>query len=146
MVDIPKTRGTILIVDDEADVLWFISKMYQPLGYETLTAGSGMEALKIVEECGEKIDLIILDLKKPGMGGVEVLRAIRKHRPKLSVIILTALRDKEQECEALGIEAFIKKPYSLKDLNARVEAVIERKSEEKGAVEIESGYEPCAKY
>ncbi len=145
MVDVPKTRGTILIVDDEADMLWFISKMYQPLGYETLTAGSGMEALKIVEECGEKIDLIILDLKMPGMGGIEVLKSIRKHHPKLPVIILTALRDKEQECEELGIEAFIKKPYSMKDLNARIEAVIERKSDEKGPAEVESGYEPCAK-
>ncbi len=145
MVDIPKTRGTILIVDDEADMLWFISKMYQPLGYETLTAGSGMEALKIVEECGEKIDLIILDLKMPGMGGIEVLKTIRKHHPKLPVIILTALRDKEQECEALGIEAFIKKPYSMKELNARIEAVIERKSDEKGPAEVEPGYEPCAK-
>ena len=145
MVDIPKTRGTILIVDDEADMLWFISKMYQPLGYETLTAGSGMEALKIVEECGEKIDLIILDLKMPGMGGIEVLKSIRKHHPKLPVIILTALRDKEQECEELGIEAFIKKPYSMKDLNGRIEAVIERKSDEKGPAEVESGYEPSAK-
>ncbi len=145
MVDLPKTRGTILIVDDEPDVLWFISKMYQPLGYETLTAGSGMEALKIVEECGEKIDLIILDLKMPGMGGVEVLRSIRKHRPKLPVIILTALFDKEKECEILGIEAFIRKPYSLKDLNARIEAVIDSKDDEKGPLEIEPGYEPCAK-
>ena len=145
MVDLPRTRGTILIVDDEADMLWFISKMYQPLGYETLTAGSGMEALKIVEECGEKIDLIILDLKMPGMGGIEVLKSIRKHHPKLPVIILTALRDKREECEPLGIEAFMTKPYSMKDLNARIEAVIERKSDERSPLEIESGYEPCAK-
>ncbi|MBU9888972.1 MAG: response regulator [Candidatus Omnitrophica bacterium] len=145
MADLPKTRGTILIVDDEPDVLWFISKMYQPLGYETLTAGSGMEALKLVEECGPKIDLVILDLKMPGMGGVEVLRSIRKHCPGLPVIILTALLEKEKECRALGIETFIRKPYSLKDLNARIEAVIDRKNDEKEPLEIEPGYEPCAR-
>ena len=145
MVDIPKIRGTILIVDDEEDMLWFIPTMYEPLGYKVLTAGSGMEALKVVEEYGEKIDLIVLDLKMPGMGGIEVLKSIRKNYPNLPVIILTALRDKKEECEPLGIEAFMTKPYSMKDLNARIEAVIERRSDEKGPLEIESGYEPCAK-
>lgn len=145
MVDLPKTRGTILVVDDEEDMLWFTSTMYRPLGYETLTAASGLEALKIVEERGEKIDLVILDLKMPGMGGIEVLKSIRKHHPALPVIILTALRDKKEECEALGIWAFMTKPYSLKDLNAKIEAVIERKRDEKTPVEIESGYEPCAR-
>lgn len=145
MVDLPKSRGTILIVDDEADTLWFITKSFQPAGYDTLTAGSGMEALKIVEECGKKIDLVILDLHMPGMGGVEVLKSIRKFQPDLPVIVLTALHDEQEQCEKLGIEAFIRKPYSLKDLYSRVEAVIERKNEEKGDVEIEPGYEPCAK-
>ena len=145
MVDLPKTRGTILVVDDEEDMLWFISTMYQPLGYEILTAGSGLEALKIVEERGDKIDLVILDLKMPGMGGIEVLKSIRKRHSTLPVIILTALRDKREECELLGIETFMTKPYSMKDLNARIEAVIERKSDERSPLEIESGYEPCAK-
>jgi CheY-like chemotaxis protein len=145
MVDIPKSKGTILIVDDEPDVLWFISKTSQPLGYDTLTAGSGMEALKIIEECGERIDLVILDLHMPGMGGVEVLKSIRKRHPNLAVIVLTAYADEQEECEKLGIEAYFRKPYSLKELYSRIEAVIDRKAEEKGGVEIESGYEPCAK-
>ena len=126
MVDVPKTKGMILIVDDEPDVLFFISRVCRPMGYDTLTAGSGMEALKIVEECGEKIDLILLDLKMPGMGGIEVLRSIRKRHEKLPVIILTAVRDAEQECLNLGIEAFIKKPYSLEELYNKIEIILER--------------------
>ena len=114
MVDIPKPKGTILIVDDEADTLFFISKTCQSFGYDILTAGSGMEALKIVEECGSKLDLVVLDLYMPGMGGVEVLKSIRKHKPDLPVIILTALHGEQDACEKLGIEAFIRKPYSLK--------------------------------
>ena len=145
MVDVPKVRGTVLIVDDEADMLWFIAQTCQPRGFNTLTAGSGMEALKIVQECGEKLDLILLDLKMPGMGGIEVLKSIRKYHPELPVIIVTAVHEKKEECEKLGVEAFIKKPYSLEELYNRVETVIERKGEEKGAVEIETGYEPCAK-
>ena len=145
MVDMPKIKGTVLIVDDEPDMLWFIAQTCQPRGFNTLTAGSGMEALKIVQECGEKLDLVLLDLKMPGMGGIEVLKSIRKHHPELPVIIVTAVHEKKEECEKLGVEAFIKKPYSLEDLYNRVEAVIERKEEEKGGVEIETGYEPCAK-
>ena len=145
MVDAPKVRGTVLIVDDEPNMLWFIAQTCQPRGFNTLTAGSGMEALKIVQECGEKLDLILLDLKMPGMGGIEVLKSIRKHHPELPVIIITAVHDKKEECEKLGIEAFIKKPYSLEELYSQLEAVIERKGEEKGGVEIETGYEPCAK-
>jgi CheY-like chemotaxis protein len=145
MVDMPKKRGTVLIVDDEPNALFFIMKVCSPMGYETVTAGSGMEALKIVQECGEKIDLVILDLRMPGMGGVEVLRSIRKHHPELPVIIVTALHDKQDECEQLGIEAFIKKPYCLEELYDRIERVIEKQKEEKGEVELEPGYELCAK-
>jgi len=145
MVDAPKIKGTILFVDDEEDLLWFLTRTYQPLGYETLTAGSGQEALKIIEERGEKINLIILDLKMPGMGGLEVLKAIRNRHSKIPVIILTAYHDREQECEELGIEAFITKPYSLKDLDIVIERVFDNSGEEENPVEIESGYEPYAK-
>lgn len=136
---------TILIVDDETNVLWFVSKICQPLGYETLTASSGMEALKIIQECGEKLDLVLLDLKMPGMGGIEVLKSIRKHQPDLAVIILTALQDKQAECEDLGIEAFVKKPYSLEELSRRIEAVLERKVADKSEVVIPEEMEPSAK-
>lgn len=145
MVDMPVKKGTILIVDDEPNVQWFISKTVHPMGYETLTAGSGMEALKIIQECGSKIDLVLLDLRMPGMGGIEVLKSIRKHQPELPVIILTAMHDKRDECEKLGIEAFIKKPYSLEDLYHHIEHIIEKKNDDRSGVQIEPGYVPCAK-
>lgn len=145
MPEIPNKKGTILIVDDEPNVLWFISKVCQPQGYETLTAGSGMEALKVIQECGEKIDLVLLDLRMPGMGGIEVLKSIRKHQPDLPVIVLTAVHDKREECESLGIEAFIKKPYSLEELYQRIENVVERKSLDRSTVPQMSDAEPHAK-
>ena len=138
-------KGTILIVDDEPNVLWFISKVCQPMGYETLTAGSGMEALKAIQECGEKIDLVLLDLKMPGMGGIEVLKSIRKHQPDMAVIILTALHDKQEECEKLGVEAFVKKPYSLEELYQRIEIVIEEKNYDKKGADLPFGDEPHAR-
>lgn len=145
MVDVPMKKGTILIVDDEPNVQWFISKTVQPMGYETLTAGSGMEALKMIQECGDKIDLVLLDLHMPGMGGIEVLKSIRKHQPEMSVIVLTALHDKRDECEKIGVDAFMKKPYSLEDLYRHIERVIEKKSFDREGVQIEQGVIPSAK-
>jgi CheY-like chemotaxis protein len=117
-------RGTILIVDDEPDVVFFISKIFQPAGYHTLTASSGPEALKYIQELPGKIDLVLLDLRMPGMGGVEVLKSIRGHHPALPVIVLTALTDKRKECEALGIEAYITKPYSVEELYCQITRVV----------------------
>jgi two-component system KDP operon response regulator KdpE len=144
-MDEAKRKGTILIVDDEPNTLWFISKVFQPMGFETLTAGSGLEALKIVEECAQKLDLVLLDLRMPGMGGLEVLKSIHKHHEELPVIVLTALSDKRKECEELGVDAFITKPYSLEDLYQRVSAVVEREEESKTSTAIPDGYIPSAK-
>src|SRR3989339_91968 len=127
-MDENKARGTILIVDDEPDVVFFISKVCQPQGYHTITASSGLEAIKYLEQLKEKIDLVLLDLRMPGMGGIEVLKSIRKHQPELAVIVLTALHEKKDECERIGVEAFMKKPYSLEDLYSQIERVAEKKS------------------
>ena len=141
----PQSRGTILIVDDEPDVTFFISKICQPQGFHTLTAGSGLEALKYVQELPHRIDLVLLDLRMPGMGGIEVLKSIRKHSPDLPVIILTALTDKRKECEALGIEAYVTKPYSIEELYGYITRVIGEKVEESMPHEIPKGYMPSAK-
>jgi len=145
MTEIPGRKGTVLIVDDEPNVIWFISSICQPRGYLTITAMSGLEALKIVQECSGKIDVVLLDLAMPGMGGIEVLKAIRKYQPDMAVIILTALHDKQAECESIGIEAFVKKPYILEDLYSQISAVIECKAFDKADVEIDPALEPCAK-
>jgi len=141
----PAPKGTILIVDDEPDVVFFISKVCQPQGYHTLTAGSGQEALKYIEELPKRIDLVLLDLRMPGMGGIEVLKSIREHDPDLPVIVLTALTDRRQECEALGVEAYLTKPYSLEELYRQMTRVVGEREEAREELEIPSGKIPAAK-
>lgn len=138
-------KGTILIVDDEPDVVFFISKICQPQGFVTLTAGSGLEALKYIQELPTRIDLVLLDLRMPGMNGIEVLKSIRKHLPNLPVIILTALSDKRKECEALGIDAYITKPYSIEELYNKITHVLGEQAEEKKEVQVPEGFIPAAK-
>lgn len=138
-------KRTLLIIDDEPDVVFFISKLCQPQGYHTLTASSGPEGLKYIRELSGRIDLVLLDLNMPGMGGVEVLQTIRSEQPKLPVVVLTALAGKRKECEALGIEAYITKPYSLEELYQTITRVIGDHFEARAPAEIPTGYIPCAK-
>ncbi|MBI2166764.1 MAG: response regulator [Candidatus Omnitrophica bacterium] len=138
-------KHTILIVDDEPDVVFFISKICQPQGYHTLTASSGLEALKYVQELPGRIDLVLLDLRMPGMGGLEVLKSIRQHQPDLPVIVLTALTDKRKQCEALGVEAYVTKPYSLEELYREITRVIGEQEESREEIEVPAGSLPKAK-
>ena len=138
-------KGTILIVDDEPDVLFFISKVFQPQGYHTLTADSGIQALKYLQELRGKIDLVLLDLRMPEMGGVQVLKAIRRDYADLPVVVLTAYGEHRREVEAIGVEGFMTKPYSLEELYQKVASVLEREEFEKVSFEPEAGVIPSAK-
>lgn len=149
---IGKSRGTILVVDDESDVVFFVTKVCQPQGYHTLTASSGEDAVKLVEDLDGRIDLVLLDLKMPGMSGIEVLKWMRSRYGHLPVIVLTALGAKKEECEAIGVEAFVAKPYSLEDLYHKITHVIARKELDEKCRELEGkkrgateGFLPCAK-
>ena len=132
-------------MDDEPDVVFFISRTAQPQGYHTLTASSGLEALKYIQEIPDRINLVLLDLRMPGMGGIEVLKSIRKYHPALPVIILTALTDKRKECEELGIEAYITKPYSLEELYRHITRVIGEQVEAREDPLVPPGMIPSAK-
>ncbi len=140
-----RREKTILVVDDEPNVLLFISKTLRPLGYDTLTCSNGIEALKILGRCMEKISLVLLDLKMQGMAGLEVLKTIRKIQPDLPVIVLTALIHKRTECEELGVAAFISKPYSLEILHLSIQSAILRGNVENKVFVLDPENEICAK-
>lgn len=135
----------ILIVDDEANVLYFVKTLCKRAGLGALTAQSGLEALKYIQEHGASLCGVILDLYMPGMGGLEVLKSIRKHQPDLPVIILSALVDKRDECLQLGAEAFVEKPYSLEALESALDSIIERYQFDTAEPRLEKGLVPSAK-
>jgi len=139
-------HGTILVVDDEAKVVLFINGVFTPRGYQVLTASSGDEALKLVDELYEEINLVLLDLRMPGMDGIEVLKTIKKAHPEIPVGILTAYQERKAECLENGSDFFVAKPYSLRDLYDRVEEIVKKKERPKEeATEIKPGYIPVAK-
>ncbi|MCF8063351.1 MAG: PAS domain S-box protein [Deltaproteobacteria bacterium] len=114
----PGGRERILLVDDEESILEIACDILERYGYRTVTAGSGEDALKIYDAEEEGIDLVILDLNMPGMGGSKCLRALREINPAARVVVATGHTSKDRAGEALsqGAARFIPKPYRLKDL------------------------------
>lgn len=128
-MDVPKE--TILIVDDEADLLELIEYNLKREGYNVLKAENGAEGLRLARK--HHPDLVLLDIMMPRMSGTEVLKAM-KEEPELRnvpVIFLTARADEETEIEGLetGADDFLPKPISTAKLVSRIRTVLRRSSE-----------------
>lgn len=111
-------QGTILLVEDEDPVRAVNSRALSARGYTVLEAASGLEALAIVREGSQPIDLVVSDVVMPEMDGPTLLREVRKHQPDLKVIFVSgyaedAFRKNLPEGEAFN---FLPKPFSLKQL------------------------------
>jgi DNA-binding response OmpR family regulator len=127
---------SILIVDDEKNIRLTLSQALEVLEVETDTAANGEEALVKLKE--REFGLILLDLKMPGMDGMEVLRRVREIRPDIRIIIITAYGTVESAVEAmkLGAVDFIQKPFSPEEIRELVSRVMDReKLDEKKAVD-----------
>lgn len=123
----PGGEETVLLVDDEKAVLETAQEILMEKGYQTLTADSGESALEIFEDRHQDIDLVILDLGMPGMGGVNCLKELLRHDPETKVIIASgySINGQAQEAIEKGAKAFISKPYLLADLLKAVRDVID---------------------
>lgn len=116
----------ILIVDDEKNIRLTLSQAIEALGLEIDTAINGEEALTKLKE--KEFGLILLDLKMPGMDGMEVLHQVSKIRPDIRIIIITAhgTIDSAVEAMKLGAVDFIQKPFTPKEIRDLVSRVIDR--------------------
>jgi DNA-binding NtrC family response regulator len=125
----------VLIVDDERDFVEMLSLRLIDAGHRVQAAYSGQEALKILDEPGEEqwpeIDVVILDIKMPGMDGIETLKQIKARHPVVEVILLTGHGAVDSAVEGLKAGAFdsLLKPADFDELTAKLEAARKQKSE-----------------
>lgn len=119
----------ILVVDDEFKILDVISSLLESKGYRVFRAVTGFQALEIFDR--ENISLLVLDLMLPDITGEDVCKRIRK-KSRVPIIMLTAKVEEQDLLTGLNIGAddYMTKPFSLKELAARVEAVIRRSSDD----------------
>lgn len=118
---------TILIVDDEPDLCEILSYNLHNAGYDTIVAHSGVEALK---EDFNQVDLVLLDVMMPAMSGIEVARRLRQRQDvkAVPIIFLTALDSERDILDGFdaGADDYMSKPFSVKELMARIKAVLSR--------------------
>ena len=118
--------ATILIVEDEFAVARGIQYALQQEGYEVAVARSGEEGLEIATR--QAPDLVVLDVRLPGMDGFEVLRRLRAAGAKMPVLVLTARDDEVDKVIGLelGADDYLTKPFGLRELMSRIKALLRR--------------------
>jgi DNA-binding response OmpR family regulator len=121
----------VLIVDDEPNIREVVGLYLRRDGHEVISATDGEEALEVYSEC--EPDLVILDLMLPRISGFEVCRRMREVR-RVPLIMLTALGEEEERIVglSLGADDYVVKPFSPRELAARVAAVLRRVEESSG--------------
>ena len=122
-------RETILLADDEASITEVIGAMIKGLGYQLLTAKSGEDALDVYLANPARIDLIIMDMIMPGLGGGAAIDAIRKENPAARIILASgySLNGEAQEILSRGGNiSFMQKPFELTDLSQKIRDALDR--------------------
>ncbi|MEN3337275.1 MAG: hypothetical protein V7647_951 [Acidobacteriota bacterium] len=117
-------RETILLVEDDPAVRQLFAQALVRAGYKVHEAHNGQEALKVFEQHGDAIDLLLTDLRMPYMGGVELAKALRARRKTLKLICVSGYPG---SAETDVSSDFLAKPFSREDLLAKVREVLDRR-------------------
>lgn len=104
---------TILIVDDQTGIRILLNEVFQREGFETILAANGLEALKFFSE--QHVDGVILDMKIPGMNGLEILQHIKKQKPDIPVMMMTAYGEQDliNTAMSMGAVGYFTKPFNI---------------------------------
>jgi DNA-binding NtrC family response regulator len=117
----------VLVVDDEPDFLETLVKRFKRRKVDAVGVSSGVEAMQLLEQ--EHFDVVILDIRMPGMDGIETLREIKRKRPLMEVILLTGHASVESGVQGMQLGAFdyVMKPAEFEDILEKVRQAFERK-------------------
>ncbi len=122
-------KKTILIVDDEPDIVNLTEKFLKLGDFDTITCNNGKDAMEIIEERHEEIGLILLDIMMPGTSGYSVLQQIKENEKfkKILVVLFTVKSFNEdiQKGKKLGADGYLTKPFSGKELLKSVKKLLE---------------------
>ena len=123
-----KGRETILLVDDEEMIADIGKKLLEKLGYRVLLAGSGQSAIELYEEYRDHIDLIILDMIIPGMGGSEIFDHLKAMDPSIRVLLSSgySLNGQASQIMKRGCNGFIQKPFNIEQLSKKIREILDQ--------------------
>ena len=126
--EIMKGKGTVLLVDDEEIVLDAGEQMLRKLGYEVLLAKSGQEALELYKKNQDRIDLVLLDMVMPGVGGGKTYDRLKEINPKIKVLLSSgySIDGQAKEIMKRGCDGFIQKPFNLGQLSQSIRKILDK--------------------
>jgi two-component system cell cycle sensor histidine kinase/response regulator CckA len=126
--EIIKGSGTILMVDDEEMVLDVGARVLKKLGYTVLESNNGRNAVELYEKLQDKINLVVLDIVMPDMGGAEVYDRLKEINPDVKVLLSSGYSIDDQPSEILerGCDDFIQKPFSLKAMADKIAGILSK--------------------
>lgn len=113
----------ILVVDDQLGIRLLLNEAFREDAYEVFLAANGKEALRLLGE--HQIELVLMDMKMPGMNGIDVLHEIRFAGNSVKVIMMTAYEDEEIMKQLIGLQVtYLRKPFDLAVMRAKVQTVL----------------------
>ena len=121
-----RSAETILLVEDEPSVRRLVSQMLQLTGYTVLEASNGPEALGLMDQVGQPVDLLLTDIVMPSMSGGTLAQHLSRRHPKMRVLFTSGYMDDVvvQEVVAMGAQ-FLPKPFTLEGLTQKVRQVLD---------------------
>ena len=121
-------KGTVMIVEDEPDVMEITRETLKRIGYSVIEAITGKEAVQKAVSFSDTIDVALLDIKLPDMGGAQVYPLLMEARPELKVLVFSgyALDGPAQEILAAGADGFVQKPFSIAGLSEKLKEVLKK--------------------
>lgn len=131
-------RETILLADDEKSICEVVGEMIKGLGYDLFVAGSGEEAVEIYRSNPGAIDLVIMDMIMPGLGGGAAIDAIRHINPAARIILSSGYSLNGEAQEILkrgGMISFMQKPFEMAELSQKIRGILDRKSYTRSSLE-----------
>ena len=128
----------ILIVEDDEAIVRFLARGLASQGHQVLAADDGEEGVRLA--CDATVEFVLLDVSLPGLDGYEVLDRIRRERPDLPILMLTARDDLQSKVAALhaGADDYLTKPFAFEELLARIRALTRRTDQQRSS-QIQSG-------
>jgi PAS domain S-box-containing protein len=127
--DVLKGTGRVLLVDDEDAIVDVGEEMLKEMGYSVLVARSGKEGVDVYTKHKEEIDLVILDMIMPDIGGGKAYDRMKEENPDVKVILSSGYSVDGQATEILerGCDAFIQKPFNIKEMSGKIREILEKK-------------------
>ena len=126
---VQKGQETVLLVDDEEMIIDVGRGLLGELGYTVMAALSGPEALEVYRQNSGRIDIVIMDMIMPGMGGGETFDRLKRINPNVKVLLSSGYSINGQASKIMerGCDGFIQKPFTLMQLSAKIREILDKK-------------------